>query len=223
MTEPVAQAVLFDLDGTLVDSIGDLHAAVQHVADRLGRGPVPVQTVRPAVSRGGRGMLAAAFPDLDAAARETLLEPFLAHYAGAIAVHTRLFDGIAQVLAQIEASGARWGIVTNKAEALARQLVDALGLSDRCSVLIGGDTLAERKPHPLPLQVACARLGVACADALYIGDDQRDAAAARAAGMRCIAAAWGYRDGADDITAWGVDAVLAMPSDLLAPGALRAR
>nr|WP_246387535.1 phosphoglycolate phosphatase [Chiayiivirga flava] len=214
---------MFDLDGTLVDSLGDLHAAVQRVADDLGRAPVPVDVVRPAVSRGGRGMLAAAFPDLDDARRETLLQPFLDHYAASIAARSAPFDGMLQVLDRIEGSGARWGIVTNKAEALARKLVDALGLLPRCAVLIGGDTLAQRKPHPLQLQVACERLGLACGDAVYIGDDRRDADAAAAAGMRAVAAAWGYRDADDDIHAWGADVVLASPHDLLAPGAMRAR
>lgn len=222
-TAPIAAVVLFDLDGTLVDSVGDLAAAVQQVADELGRPPVSVDTVRPAVSRGGRGMLAAAFPDLSDAQREPLLATFLAHYARSIARHTAPFDGIAEVLARIEASGSRWGIVTNKSEALARQLIDALGLSSRCAVLIGGDTLAARKPDPLQLQVACERLGIDCAQAVYVGDDQRDVAAARAAGMRSVAAAWGYRDAADDIDAWGADAILAAPHDLLAPGAMRCR
>lgn len=223
MSDAIASVVLFDLDGTLVDSLGDLAAAVQRVGATLGRAPVPLETIRPAVSRGGRGMLGAAFPDLSEARREPLLDPFLAFYAEAIAAHSTPFDGIAEVLERIEASQSRWGVVTNKAEGLARKLLDALGLSPRCAVLIGGDTLAARKPDPLQLQVACERLGVACADAIYIGDDQRDIAAARAAGMRGIAAAWGYRDGADDIHAWGADTIFAAPRDLLAPGAMRAR
>lgn len=223
MSDAIASVVLFDLDGTLVDSLGDLAAAVQRVGATLGRAPVPLETIRPAVSRGGRGMLGAAFPDLSEARREPLLDPFLAFYAEAIAAHSTPFDGITEVLERIEASQSRWGVVTNKAEGLARKLLDALGLSPRCAVLIGGDTLAQRKPHPLQLQVACERLGIACGDAIYVGDDQRDAAAARAAGMRAIAAAWGYRDADDDIHAWGADAVLASPHDLLVPGAMRAR
>lgn len=223
MSDAIASVVLFDLDGTLIDSLGDLAAAVQRVGATLGRAPVPLETIRPAVSRGGRGMLGAAFPDLPEARRETLLEPFLAFYAEAIAAHSAPFDGIAEVLARIETSQSRWGVVTNKAEGLARKLLDALDLSSRCAVLIGGDTLAARKPDPLQLQVACERLGIACAEAIYIGDDQRDIAAARTAGMRGIAAAWGYRDGDDDIAAWGADAILATPRDLLAPGAMRAR
>lgn len=219
----IARVVLFDLDGTLVDSLGDLHAAVEHIGATLGRAPVPIDVVRPAVSRGGRGMLAAAFPDLDEPARESLLQPFLDHYASQIAVFTRPFDGIDAVLARIEASGARWGIVTNKAEALAHKLVDALGLLPRCAILIGGDTYPQRKPHPMQLLAACKRLDIDPAAAVYVGDDERDAVAANAAGMRAIAADWGYRDRGDDIHAWGADTVLATPHDLLAPGALRAR
>ena len=219
----IAAVVLFDLDGTLIDTLGDLAAAVQHVGKTIGRADVPIDVVRPAVSRGGRGMLAAAFPDLAEAAREALLQPFLDQYARAIATHSTPFDGVLAVLARFEANGSRWGIVTNKAEGLARQLIDALGLLPRCAVLIGGDTLSARKPDPIQLITACERLGVACSDAIYVGDDHRDIVAANAAGMRGIAAAWGYRDADDDIAAWGADVVLYSPHDLLAPGAMRAR
>jgi 2-phosphoglycolate phosphatase len=189
---------------------------------RAGLPPLPVDGLRPAVSRGSRAMLALALPQLDAAAREAWVAPFLASYAEAIAVHSRLFDGMAEVLAAIEADGASWGIVTNKPAGLARALVRALALEARCGVLVGGDTLPVRKPDPQPLWLACDTLGVAPGAALYVGDDARDVEAARAAGMRCVAAAWGYRDAQDDIHAWGADAVLERAGQLLAPGALAA-
>jgi 2-phosphoglycolate phosphatase len=218
----IARAVLFDLDGTLVDTAPDLCAAAnamraQHVLE-----PLPVETLKPAASRGTRAMLALALPQLDAEAREAWVEPFLQAYAGAIAVHSRLFEGMHSVLDAIEADGATWGIVTNKPYYLARALIDTLDLGARCAVLIGGDTLAQRKPDPQPLWFACDQIGLSARSAVYVGDDQRDVQAAHAAGMRCIAAAWGYRDGKDCIEAWQADAIAMMPRDLLAPDMLSA-
>ena len=216
----IARAVLFDLDGTLLDTAADLCAAANAILREEGRDELAVDTLRPAVSRGSRAMLAVAFPDLDAAAREPLVPRFLAAYANDIARHSRLFDDMDDVLGAIEAAGSRWGIVTNKPEALAVALVDALGLSRRCAVLIGGDTLPVRKPDPLPLREACARLGVDVRDAVYVGDDERDVQAARATPMKSIAAAWGYRDAGERIETWGADLLLQAPRELLRDGAL---
>jgi 2-phosphoglycolate phosphatase len=216
----IAKGVLFDLDGTLLDTAADLCAAANTVLREEGRDELAVETLRPTVSRGSRAMLAVAFPELDGAAREPLVPRFLAAYARDIARHSRLFDGMDDVLRAIEAAGSRWGIVTNKPEALAVALVEALGLAGRCAVLIGGDTLAARKPDPLPLREACARLGVPVRDAVYVGDDQRDVQAARAAPMKSIAAAWGYRDASDDIESWGADLLLQAPIEMLRDGAL---
>ena len=216
----IARAVLFDLDGTLLDTAADLCAAANAILREEGRDELAVDTLRPAVSRGSRAMLAVAFPDLDAAAREPLVPRFLAAYANDIARHSRLFDDMDDVLGAIEAAGSRWGIVTNKPEALAVALVDALGLSRRCAVLIGGDTLPVRKPDPLPLRETCARLGVDVRDAVYVGDDERDVQAARATPMKSIAAAWGYRDAGERIETWGADLLLQAPRELLRDGAL---
>jgi N-acetyl-D-muramate 6-phosphate phosphatase len=215
MTPRIARAVLFDLDGTLLDTAADLCAAANAVLREEGRAPLAVETLRPAVSRGSRAMLAVAFPELDAATREPLVARFLAAYARDIASHSRLFDGMETVLQAIEAAGSRWGIVTNKPEYLARALVEALGLDARCAVLIGGDTLPVRKPDPEPLRVACRRIAVDVSDAVYVGDDERDVQAANAAPMKSIAAAWGYRDAGERIETWGADLVLPSPGDLL--------
>ena len=221
MKRRIARAVLFDLDGTVVDTAPDLCAAANAMRARLDLAPLPLADFRPTVSRGSRAMLAVALPHLDAAAREAWVGPFLQSYAEAIAIHSRLFDGIGEVLDAIERDGACWGIVTNKPEGLARTLVRELGLSGRCAVLVGGDTLPQRKPDPQPLWFACDQLGIAATHAVYVGDDARDVEAARAAGMRAIAVAWGYRDPSDDIDAWGADRVLAQPLDLLLGDALR--
>jgi 2-phosphoglycolate phosphatase len=220
MSPRIARAVLFDLDGTLVDSAPDLHRAGELMRARAGLPPLALDQFRPAVSRGSRAMLAVALPHLDATAREAWVAPFLAAYAEGIAEESRLFPGMHAVLAAIEADGACWGIVTNKPEGLARALVQGLGLDARCAVLVGGDTLPQRKPDPQPLWFACDQLGVDARRAVYVGDDARDIEAARAAGLRAIAAAWGYRDEDDRIGDWGADLVLESPADLLARGAL---
>lgn len=215
--------VLFDLDGTLVDSAPDLCNAVNRVMADLGRPEVPLSRLRQVVSKGGRAMLAVALPELTTDEREPLLAPFLAYYGQALAVDSVLFAGVAELLAAIEARGLRWGIVTNKPEGLARGVVDGFGWSARCAVLVGGDTLPQRKPDPAPLLLACERLGVAAADALYVGDDLRDIQAARAAGMTSVAALWGYREPGDDPSQWGADHACHTAGELLAqPGLLPA-
>jgi len=207
-------AVLFDLDGTLVDSAEDLLVAANALRERRGLAAISIEAFRPSVSRGARSMLAVSVPGFAVEDVDTVNE-FLAVYAEAIAARSRLFPGIDGLLQQIETRGLRWGIVTNKAEALARALVDALGLASRCAVLIGGDTLSERKPHPLPLLEACRRLEAAPAASLYLGDDPRDIEAALAAGMRGIAVQWGYFDPEHPPQGWGAHRVIDAPSELL--------
>jgi phosphoglycolate phosphatase len=214
MSKPL-RAVLFDLDGTLVDSAPDLCNAVNRVLADLGRPAVPLARLRQVVSKGGRAMLSVALPDLSEAEREKLLPPFLARYGEALAVDSVAFAGVAELLAAIEARGLRWGIVTNKPEGLAVGVVEGFGWSQRCAVLVGGDTLPQRKPDPAPILLACRRLGIAPDEAIYVGDDERDIVAARAAGMVSVAALWGYREPGDDPMAWGADHACAGARDLL--------
>ncbi len=215
------RAVLFDLDGTLVDSAPDLCNAVNRVVADLGHVPVPLSRLREVVSKGGRAMLAAALPQLTDAQRDPLLAPFLAHYGAALAVDSVLFDGVAELLAALEARQLRWGIVTNKPEGLARGVVAGFGWTGRSAVLIGGDTLPRRKPDPDQLLLACEQLGLAPSDVVYVGDDLRDIQAAQAAGMVSVAALWGYREPHEDPLAWGADHALANARDLLSvPGLL---
>mgnify|MGYP002777924756 CR=1 FL=1 len=199
------RAVLFDLDGTLADTAPDLIAAVNRLLDEEGRAPLPGEALRPLVSKGGRALLARAFADLDEDAREPLLPRFLSAYAEALSVHTRPFDGVESLLAAIESRGWPWGIVTNKPEGLAVGVVNGLGWTQRSQALVGGDTLAVRKPAPEPLWLAAQRMGVSPSQCLYVGDDARDIEAARAAGMASAAALWGYREGHEDPSDWGAD------------------
>lgn len=211
------RGVLFDLDGTLLDSAPDMVAALNALRDRRGEPPMPLADLRPHVSKGARAMIRASWPQLDDAVREAMVRPFLDAYERELGRHCALFDGIAEMLDALEADGARWGIVTNKPEYLAKLLMPVLGWGERCGVLIGGDTLPERKPHPLPLLHAAGVLGVAPGDCVYVGDDERDIVAARAAGMPSIVALWGYRLPGDAPEAWGGDAMVELPRTLLDP------
>jgi len=219
MALPV-RAVLFDLDGTLLDSAPDLCHAVNRVARGLGEPAVPLARLREVVSKGGRAMLAVALPALSEAEREALLPAFLAHYGEALAVDSVVFPGVGELLATLEARGIRWGIVTNKPEGLARGVVAAYGWSERCGVLVGGDTLAQRKPHPEPLRYACRAMSLQPEEVIYVGDDLRDIESARAAGIVSVAALWGYREAGDDPGTWGADHCLEAALDVLSLPAL---
>ncbi len=211
------RAALFDLDGTLLDSAPDMLATANRLRDAQGLAPMALAQIRAHVSKGSRAMLAAAFPQRDAAEREAMVPLFLATYLQELGRHSVLFDGIEAMLAALEANGTQWGIVTNKPEYLPREILPQLGWEARCAVLIGGDTLAEKKPHPLPLLVAAERMGLAAADCVYVGDDERDIQAARAADMRSIAVLWGYRQDHEDPAEWGAEALLESPAQLLDP------
>ncbi|MEN5061122.1 phosphoglycolate phosphatase [Luteimonas sp. TWI1416] len=210
---------LFDLDGTLLDSAPDMLATVNRMLGARGRPPLALADIRPVVSRGARAMAAVAFPELDAEGVLALVPEFLTVYGEELGRHSRPFDGVEAMLAALEAAGTRWGIVTNKPEALAQRILPQLGWQDRCAVLIGGDTLAERKPHPLPLLHAAAAIGIPARDCVYVGDDARDILAARAADMPSIVALWGYRLDDDDPSAWQGDVMLDTPEALSQPAA----
>lgn len=222
MKRRIAPLVLFDLDGTLIDSAPDMWVAINRLLAEEGRAPLALDDFRKVVSRGGAAMLGLAFPEADADATQRRLPVFLGYYAQAVAVHSRPFEGVAEVLAAIEGAGSRWGIVTNKPFWLAEPVVEGMGWSRRSAILLGGDSLPVKKPHPGQLLHACKALGVDPAETVYVGDDERDIVAARAAGMRSVAALWGYRMDGDDPAAWGGDTAAAMPLDLLAEGMIEA-
>ncbi|EJN07317.1 phosphoglycolate phosphatase [Herbaspirillum sp. YR522] len=214
MPLPAPRAILFDLDGTLADTAPDLAAAANFL--RAGRGlpPAPYETLRPVASAGARGLIGAALDIHPGDDRyEELRLRFLDRYAANMTVHSRLFDGIPELLSQLQARGLAWGIVTNKATRLTEPLVPAIGLG-HTGCIVCGDTTPHPKPHPAPLLEAASRLGLAPGDCWYVGDDLRDIQAGRAAGMPTIAAAWGYC-GHTEPAAWNADALLHAPLDLL--------
>lgn len=210
-------AILFDLDGTLADTAPDLGRCLNLVRAELGLAPVELGRLRPHTSSGVRGLLGAGM-DLrpDHPEYRKLAERFLEHYAAGLCVHSMPFEGMEAVLAQIEARGLPWGVVTNKAARFTTPLVAALGWQQRAACVVSGDTTPHAKPHPAPLFHAAQAMGVAAARCVYVGDDLRDIQAARAAGMGALAAAWGYLGAGQPIHEWGADAVVEHPAALLA-------
>lgn len=210
-------AVLLDLDGTLADTAADLAHALNRLRDELGMAPLAVSELRPYVSQGARGMLACALDigpqDADYA---RLRDRFLAIYADSCASEATLFEGFADVLGELRGRGLRIGIVTNKLERFAAPLLRALGVWPDADCLITPDLLRLPKPDPEGVLMACARLGVAPAASVFVGDDPRDIAAGQAAGTRTVAAGYGYIAPGEDVARWGADACIASPADLIA-------
>ncbi|MBT8434968.1 MAG: phosphoglycolate phosphatase [Gammaproteobacteria bacterium] len=210
------EAVLFDLDGTLVDTAPDMGGALINLMLEEGMEPLPLDAIRPYVSQGGLVLTRMGFEGkVPEAEIEPLRQRFLQHYHAIVANQSKLFDGYEAILGELEAASTPWGIVTNKPEWLTHPLLEQLGLSQRAGVVIGGDTLEHRKPHPLPLQVAAERLRVDCGNCVYVGDDERDIIAARAAGMKSLVAAYGYIEDGVSIEAWNADGLIGRPADLL--------
>jgi N-acetyl-D-muramate 6-phosphate phosphatase len=210
-------AVLFDLDGTLADTVGDLVAALNRVRADQGLAPISIDTLRAHASSGARGMLGAGLglgPNDDRYAG--MRDAFLDYYEQGLANTTALFDGIEPLLTTLEARAIRWGIVTNKAERFTFPLLAALGLDRRASVIVCGDTTAHPKPHPAPLLHAAAQLGTAVAACVYVGDDLRDVQAGNAAGMPTIVAKYGYLGDSGDCTGWPATGWIESPDELLA-------
>jgi 2-phosphoglycolate phosphatase len=208
--------LLFDLDGTLIDSAPDLAGAANDLRADHGLPPLPHAALRPMVGSGARGMVGIAFGAVPGDARfDALKDAFLARYAERLLHSTQVFEAMQPVLDLLDRAGLPWGIVTNKAMRFTAPLVDGLGLAQRAKVVIAGDTTPHAKPHPEPLLEAARRLGVAPQACAYIGDDHRDMVAGRAAGMATLAAAWGYLGQGEPIDAWGADHVLSVPAQLL--------
>ena len=202
-------AILFDLDGTLVDTAPDLGAAANRMRTNRGLAAVPLEMLRPVASQGARGLLRVAFQvqpeDPDFA---PLRAEFLEIYAAHICERSTLFPGMAKALTTLSERGMAWGVVTNKPGFLTLPLLSALKLPVAPAAIVSGDTTTHAKPDPLPVTRALAEMGASAARSLMIGDDPRDMAAGRGAGTRCRAAAWGYIEADNDPQHWGADQII---------------
>lgn len=206
MTAPPGNAaVLFDLDGTLIDTAPDMVGALNALLAEHGRAPMPMKALRQHVSTGSAGLVRQGFGELPDEQRRRLVLRFLSLYDARVAQASHLFVGMDALLVALENAGVRWGIVTNKPGWLTQPLLDALGLTARCAALVCGDTLATRKPDPAPLLHAARLANADPAACVYVGDDERDIEAGKAAGMRTVAAAYGYIADEHGTAPWGAD------------------
>lgn len=209
------QAVLFDLDGTLIDSAPDLGAAVDKMRVDRGMSSMPLAHYRHMAGAGARGMISLAFgytpdhPDYEA-----MKEEFFRNYESCMTERTFAFEGVAQMIAALVAAKLPWGVVTNKSKRFAEPLTQAMPLFKSSAVLICGDTTPHAKPHPEPLLEAARRLGVDPSACIYVGDDERDIVAGHAAQMKTVAATYGYLGAQGDVEKWQADAQIQSPSEL---------
>ncbi len=210
------ETVLFDLDGTLADTAGDLANALNATLEQEGRDPLSHEIIRPHVSHGGIALIKLGFqitsdhPDF-----ERLRQLFLLFYKKNICQLTTLFPGMIEVLEALKAAGLNWGIVTNKPDYLTAPLIKAMDFPSQPVCVVSGDTTDNRKPHPEPMHHACKLAGSNPEACLYVGDAQRDIAAGKAAGMHTLIAMYGYIGGNDQPDSWGADGMINKPTDLL--------
>ncbi len=216
------RAVLFDLDGTLIDSAPDLGAAADKMRVDRGLPSLPLEGYRHMAGAGARGMLGIAFgmtpdhPEYD-----VMREEFFRNYERCMTERTRAFQGVGELIESLLGQGLAWGVVTNKSMRFTGPLVQAMPLFASAGAVVGGDTTPHPKPHPAPLLEAARRLSLNPQDCVYVGDDERDVAAGRAAGMATVAAGYGYLGANAEARRWGADAHIASPLELL--GLLQSR
>ncbi len=215
MFHPV-DAVLFDLDGTLIDSAPDLGAAADKMRTDRGLASLPLSDYRAMAGAGARGMIGVAFglkPEDEGFG--ALKEEFFANYEACMTERTYAFDGVAELIAQLGLSGIKWGVVTNKSERFTLPLTRRMPLFGTAQTIVSGDTTPHAKPHPAPLLEAARQLQLPPSRCVYVGDDERDIVAGRAAGMPTVAAAYGYLGATADTLGWRADATIAAPGALL--------
>jgi len=208
------RAVLFDLDGTLIDTAPDMVRLLAEMIDEHGGPSLPYETVRSVVSNGSLGLIRLGFPDRSDEAQRALQAESPERYARHDHANSPLFPGLAELLSMLEDAGRPWGIVTNKPTSMTQALLRALALDDRAACVVCGDTLPQRKPDPAPLLFASEKTAVRPADTVYVGDAARDIEAGRAAGMTTIAAAYGYIVDGDSAHDWQADAIAADTGEL---------
>ncbi len=208
--------VFFDLDGTLADTAPDLVAATNQLLSARNLPLQPYEQLRPCASAGARGLIGGAFgidtkhPDFI-----PLRDEFFANYEKALFVHSKLFEGMEHLLNQLESAQLPWGIVTNKSERFTNPLIELMGLSQRSISTVSGDTTPHSKPHPEPILHAARIANLDPNKSLYVGDDIRDVIAGKAAGMKTVAAAYGYCGCEEPPEAWGADFIIQTPQELL--------
>jgi phosphoglycolate phosphatase len=218
MADPrTIRAVLFDLDGTFADTAPDLAYALNETLQRFGSARLPYETIRPRASDGALGLIQLGFAALEPGTPpfEERRQALLDVYRDNLCRETKPFDGMVEVLDALEAAGVAWGIVTNKPARFTDPLMAGLNLAHRAACVVSGDTTPNRKPHPEPILHACARIGVAPMECVYVGDAERDIEAGRRAGTATLAAAFGYLEPHEDPAAWGADDVIDSPGRLL--------
>ncbi|MGH8168539.1 MAG: phosphoglycolate phosphatase [Woeseiaceae bacterium] len=206
--------IFFDLDGTLVDTAPDMVAVLAALQKDNGSAPLPYEVARASVSHGAFGLIDLAFPGVGDEERSRLHREYLERYEQAVCIGSTLFPGLTELLDRLDRHGTPWGVVTNKPQRMTEPLLEKLGLRERMSCAISGDTLPQRKPHPAPLLLACEQAGVEPTQSIYAGDDARDIIAGRAAGMTTIAATYGYIVADDDPVLWQADHVATNPREL---------
>ena len=210
------QAVLFDLDGTLIDSAPDLGAAADQMRTRRGLTSLPLGHYRPMAGAGARGMLGIAFGlTPEHADYDALREEFFVNYEACMTQRTYAFDGVAELIAELIARKLPWGVVTNKSSRFTDPLTRGMPLFASAATVVSGDTTPHAKPHPAPLLEAARRLGIAPSGCVYVGDDERDIVAGRAAGMGTVAATYGYLGQQTDVLQWRAHAAINSPLQLL--------
>ncbi|NQW94543.1 MAG: phosphoglycolate phosphatase [Polaromonas sp.] len=210
------EAVLFDLDGTLIDSAPDLGAAADKMRTDRGLPSLPLAQYRPMAGAGARGMIGVGFGIAPGHADfDELKEEFFKNYEACMLERTYAFEGVADLIERLNKAGLKWGVVTNKSERFALPLTRAMPLFSTALSIVGGDTTPHAKPHPAPLLEAARQIGVAPERCAYVGDDERDIIAGRAAGMPTVAAAYGYLGAKLDTAHWKADATIATPAQLL--------
>ncbi len=210
------EAVLFDLDGTLLDTAPDMIDALNVICAEEGAKAVPYDRARGYVSNGAVGLLRLAFPAFDPVQHSALHRRYLERYAARLAVDTCLFPHLEGLLDKLERAGVPWGVVTNKPRGLTEPLMAALGLHHRAACTVSGDTLPERKPHPRPILFALEQISIDPARSVYVGDAWRDIESGRAAGATTVAVRYGYVEPGQDPATWGADYVVDTPLDLIA-------